>query len=86
MLLIKGVKDEERHYVTNRANIVKGDVTLYDGQERIRKEWGRGGALTGRWRYPDYLYGLRNLVTLERSSLMKERGNISLDSCAVYLK
>ena len=35
---------------------------------------------------PVYLYGRRNLVTLERSSLMKERGNISLDSCAVYLK
>lgn len=35
---------------------------------------------------PPYLYGRRNLVTLERSSLMKERGNISLDSCAVYLK
>lgn len=33
-----------------------------------------------------YLYGRKNLVTLERSSLMKERGNISLDSCAVYLK
>lgn len=36
--------------------------------------------------FPVYLYGRRNLVTLERSSLMKERGNISLDSCAVYLK
>lgn len=33
-----------------------------------------------------YLYGRRNLVTLERSSLMKERGNISLDSCTEYLK
>lgn len=33
-----------------------------------------------------YLYGRRNLETLERSSLMKERGNISLDSAAVYLK
>lgn len=35
---------------------------------------------------PVYLYGRRNLETLERSSLMKERGNISLDSAAVYLK
>ncbi len=33
-----------------------------------------------------YLYGRRNLETLERSSLIKERGNISFDSCTVYLK
>lgn len=47
---------------------------------------GLQGSLAGLWRGAVYLYGRRNLVTLERSSLMKERGNISLDSCTVYLK
>lgn len=42
--------------------------------------------LNGMVEGPAYLYGRRNLVTLERSSLIKERGNISLDSAAVYLK
>lgn len=44
------------------------------------------GLLTRTADGPVYLYGRRNLETLERSSLMKERGNISLDSAAVYLK
>lgn len=33
-----------------------------------------------------HLYGLKNLDTLERSNRMKDLGNISRDSWAVYLK
>lgn len=52
----------------------------------IWNDAGLQGSLAGQWSGAVYLYGRRNLVTLERSSLMKERGNISLDSCTEYLK
>ena len=42
--------------------------------------------VTQNWVPLDYLYGRRNLETFDRSSFINDLGNISFDSCAVYLK
>ncbi len=90
VLPVKRVKNEERYHVTKTSYFVIYLVILSKGEVDGERCWIWNNAglrvLTGLWRDPVYLYGRRNLVTLERSSLMKERGNISLDSCAVYLK